>query len=156
MRAAVMDAEALVFGSGHPAVAEQIAIIFLNSRGEELWAEHYMVLQPFTKEGLSAVTGVPLWDVERAVRGYHKVTGDSYIHPEGPAWDALKRHIKEEIFFFSAKVYAKGPELEVSLFDGDVQVEDLAAHGCPKYPPGIPHDPLEECRFFARWAPLHK
>jgi hypothetical protein len=152
---AVVDAEALVIGRVIN-IVEQIAFVLYDVDGVEVWAEKHFIEQPHDAPTLAAMYGVDRDVVDRAIDGYLMITGDTdYVHNSSVGherWADVRKHIHRVFHHHAARVYAKGPALETSVFYGAVQITDLASFGCPKYPLH-PHDPLKECRFFAQFIP---
>lgn len=152
---AVIDVEALVLGSVIN-VVEQIAFVLYDIDGTEAWSEKHIIFQPHGVADLSKMYGVPRQTVQRSVDAYTRITGDANpvhsnprIHPK---WCHIRRHILKACRDHAAAVYAKGTQLENSVFYGTINFLDLAWWGCPKYPLAV-HDPLLECRFFAQFIP---
>ena len=151
---AVIDVEALILGNVIN-IVEQIAFVLYDIDGAEVWAEKHMITQPHTGEELSKMYSVDMGVVQRSVDAYRRITGDDPIHRDPRAferWSDVRKHIQKACHDHALSVYAKGPSLEISVFYGAIDFQDLAFFGCPKYPLS-PHDPLKECRFFAQWIP---
>lgn len=151
---AVVDVEALILGNVIN-IVEQIAFVLYNLDGVEVWAEKHMIEQPLNGDELSRKYGVDREIVQRSLDAYERITKDNHIHPKNSGyekWATVRNHIKKAFTDHAAKVYAKGPALEISVFYNSVTIDDLALYGCPKYP-GKVHDPLNECRYFAQFIP---
>lgn len=151
---AVIDVEALMLGPVK--VVEQVACILLAaSTGCEVFAEKHMVYQPFDAAGLCAHYGQPPEVVKRAIDGYILVTRDNPVHNDpriNPSWSAVRNRIRKILRRRAIKVYAKGAALERTVFGTSMEIQDLEWYGCEKYPLPV-HDPLLECRFFAKFIP---
>ena len=151
---AVIDVEVLLLGPVK--VVEQLACIIMSSTdGKEVFSEKHIVYQPHDKENLILRYGQPESVVQRAIDGYTMVTQDNFVHDDPlihPSWSAVRNRIRKILRRRAIKVYAKGAGLERIVFGSSLDIDDLEWYGCPKYP-GMIHDPLEECRFFAKYIP---
>lgn len=151
---AVIDVEALLLGPVK--VVEQLGCVIMSaSDGAEVFAEKHMVYQPYDAEGLVRHYGQPPEVVRTAMDGYTMVTGDDPLHDDParfPSWSAVRNRIRKILKRRAIRVYAKGAALERTVFGSALEIFDLEWTGCPRYPEKI-HDPLEECRFFARFIP---
>lgn len=151
---AVIDVEALVIGS-IVNVVEQVAFVLYDLDGREVWAEKHWIYQPYDCLGLTMLYGVQPSIVEKSMEAYRRITGDEPVHADAlrfTRWADVRRHVQRSCRFHAAAVYAKGIQLESSVFYGTIDFRDLAWWGCPKYPLAL-HDPLSECRFFANYIP---
>jgi hypothetical protein len=153
---AVIDVEALLIGPRIKLV-EQVAFILVSpSTGQELLAEKHMVYQPLGVAELVSTYGQPKEVVEAATSAYTRITDDvNFVHADPmtyPSWSATRNRIRKILRRRAIKVYAKGAALERAVFKDSLFIDDLEWSGCPKYPLSV-HDPLLECRFFARFIP---
>ena len=151
---AVLDVEALMLGPVK--VVEQVAfVLFSLDTGKEIYCEKHMVYQPYDVAGLTAQYKQPLATVQKAVDNYCRITGDNYVHDNpasNPSWSAVRNRVRKILRRRAVTVYAKGAQLENTVFGTALGIRDLEWWGCPKYPESI-HDPLLECRFFGRFVP---
>jgi hypothetical protein len=155
---AVIDIEALVLKATQTRVVnivEQAAIILVDINGYEVFAAKYMIYQPKDLMEISNEYTIPYKTVVGSALAYTTITADNYLHNNKNnylEWFAIRNHIKRICKDYAAKVYAKGTLLENSVFYGEIVFHDLAMWGCPRFPYEI-HDPLAECRYFARYIP---
>lgn len=151
---AVVDVEAICLGTVY--VVEQVACVIMSAAtGNEIFAEKHIVFQPHDRDGIVAVYNRPKEEVDRGVDGYIKVTGDNPVHNDPSIhvpWNAVRNRLKKILRRRAYRIYAKGAGLERKVFGEAVPIWDLEWYNCPKYPEKI-HDPLKECRFFARYIP---
>jgi hypothetical protein len=137
-------------------VVEQVGFVIISaSTGREILAEKHIVYQPKTTDELIQYYNQPREIVEFSVNAYRRITGDNPVHDDPtnqPIWSAVKTRIRKIMRRRAIKVYAKGASLERTVFGKAFEIDDLEYYGCPKYPMEI-HDPLEECRFFAKFIP---
>jgi hypothetical protein len=151
---AVVDVEALMLGPVK--VVEQVACVIMSAAtGKEIFGEKHIVYQPFNAEGLLNHYGQPPEVVQKAIDGYTHVTHDDPVHDDPlihPTWSAVRNRIRKILRRRAIKVYAKGASLERTVFGSTLEIQDLEWWGCPKYPEAV-HDPLLECRFFAKYIP---
>lgn len=155
---AVIDVEALILGSVK--VVEQVACIIISAANKnEIFAEKHMVYQPFDATGLVEHYRQPPSVVHKALYGYKLVTNDDPVHDNPaihPSWSAVRNRIRKILRRRAINIYAKGASLERTVFGSCLEIKDLEWTGCPVYPYQV-HDPLEECRFFAKYVPeLHQ
>jgi hypothetical protein len=167
---AVVDVEALLLGPV-VRVVEQVGFVLISAEtGAEVLGEKHIIYQPYDTAGLCAHYGQPLPVVEWAVSAYKRITGDDPVHTDpgqNPSWSAVRTRIRKICRRRAIKVYAKGAALERTVFSGAFEIADLewcvdcvrklnfhllCRTGCPKYP-GLIHDPLCECRYFAQFIP---
>jgi len=151
---AVVDVEAIVV-PGIINIVEQIAYVLCDQNGMEVLAEKYFVYQPKSESDIAAEYGIPLEVVRKSADAYRSITGDEPIHSDKSKyteWAVVKRHILEILKERAYLIYAKGINLENSVFNGELPLRDLAWWGVPKYPYQV-HDPLDECRFFSKYIP---
>jgi len=152
--AMIVDLEALVFSGGTaPPVAEQAAYVVIDDAGEEVGAGFFSVRQTMGPRDIAVRFGMSRSAMDAAVEGYCRVTGDRDIvhsmHGE-PTWHDVRHHL-ERTAAACDWVFAKGATLERRLLPGiAMRIVDLEWFGCPRYPARV-HDPLAECRFFARF-----
>jgi hypothetical protein len=92
-------------------------------------------------------------EIEKAIYGYQLVTGDDYIHPDGIPYYKARSIVLDLIRRYGATVWAKGATLERRVFGSVFNIYDLEDFGCPKYPYGYNHNPLNECMYFAQFVP---
>lgn len=151
---AVIDVEALLLGKVN--VVEQIACVIISAAsGKEVFSEKHIVYQPYGERGLVSKYGETVERVRRAIDGYKLVTCDNHVHDDpvkNPPWNAVRNRLRKILRRRAIKVYAKGADLERSVFGHTMNIQDLEWYGCPKYPKRI-HDPLDECRFFSQYIP---
>lgn len=151
---AVIDVEALMLGPVK--VVEQVACVIVSAAtGKEIFAEKHMVYQPHNAEGLVRHYGQPMEVVQRAIDGYVMITHDDPVHENPmihPTWSAVRNRIRKILRRRAIRIYAKGASLERTVFGSSLEISDLEWYGCPKYPEAV-HDPLLECRFFAKHIP---
>lgn len=152
---AVIDVEALILGP-IVRVVEQVGVVLVSaSTGEEIFGEKHIVFQPYDETHLSWWYQQPPEVVRYASFAYRRITGDDPLHADPmmhPSWCAVRTRLRKILRRRAIKVYAKGAALERTVFGRSFEIDDLEDTGCPKYPEAI-HDPLEECRFFARYIP---
>jgi hypothetical protein len=151
---AVIDVEALILGPVK--VVEQVACVIISaSTGLEVFAEKHIVYQPYDANGLVQHYGQSMETTMIAIDGYVTVTHDNPIHDDSrihPSWGAVRNRLRKILRRRAIKIYAKGANLERIVFGSTLDIDDLEWFGCPKYPEKV-HDPLLECRFFARYIP---
>jgi hypothetical protein len=155
---ATIDVEALIIGPTTK-IVEQVAFVLTSaSTGEELLAEKWMVWQPNDIMGLCNWCRQPLPSVARAVRAYVDITHDEPVHNDPTihySWSAVRNRVRIILRRRAIKIYAKGAALERDVFNHSLDIhdlEDVQDPKCEKYP-YMPHDPLEECRWFAKFIP---
>jgi len=150
----LIDVEAVLMGKIK--VVEQVAIVIMSmSTGDEVLGERYMVYQPMTAEELAQHYGKPVQMAQKSAEAYTRITGDTIVHDDpatNPTWSAVRNRVRKICRRRAIRVYAKGAELERSVFNGAFPIDDLELYGCPKYP-GKLHNPLDECRFFSGYVP---
>lgn len=152
--AAVLDIEALVMENF--VLVEQIGLLIVDYTGRELYAKKFIIQQPYGVDQIQIKYSLEKDTVEKAIKGYTLVTGDNYIHPKSRqtySWKNAKEEMREYIRQYKPTIWAKGAALERRVFGKEYLIYDLEEYGCPKYPYGKFHDPLDECRFFANYIP---
>ena len=136
-------------------VIEQAAYIVVNQDCEiVLWGK-YIVEQLMDVKELMTYFQSDFDTVHKAMQGYFRCTRDfRFVHNASDClpWNVVKTTIENISANVAAKTYAKGALLEDAAFDGRIAFEDLNFCECPKYPYS-PHDPADECRFFAMFIP---
>lgn len=147
---AVVDIEGIVLSKG-PCIVEQLGLVIVDGDNQEIVGRKYWVRQTLSAEDISAKYGVDMETVARGIQGYVRTTGDAqYVHKRGIPWSLVKSDVLGMIARTGATVYAKGAGLERRVLN--IPILELVDYGCPKYP-GEQHDPLSECRFFAKYIP---
>ena len=156
---AVIDVEAVIIhpmkGGAPVNVVEQVAIVLIDNWGREVLGEKHMVYQPMDNLQLAAAYGATLADVKKSSEAYNRITGDGFIHKDVrryERWSNVRKRVMKLCRDHALLVYAKGIALETAVFYGELEFQDLAWTGCPRYPLAL-HDPLQECRFFAQYIP---
>ena len=154
----VVDLEALVIAP-QMYVIEQAAYVVVDANCNEVSSGRFCVKQTEDSAALVRKFGLPSAEpVETAIDNYVACTGDPhYVHDddESVSWSWARGFISELSRRFVATTYAKGISLEQKAFGHRITFVDLAWYGCPKYQRPL-HDPLDECRFFARYIPQLK
>lgn len=151
---AVIDVEALML-DGIKVVEQVACVIMSSSTGKEVFGEKYMVYQPYDLSGLVSHYGQSYDQTKFATEAYSRITGDNPVHDDPyihPPWSAVRNRLRKILRRRAIEIYAKGADLERTVFGPSMTILDLEWWGCPKYPLQI-HDPLEECRFFAKYIP---
>jgi hypothetical protein len=143
----IVDVEAIVLPNTN--IVEQVAFVHLDPRNNELFSNKFIVIQQLGVSDICAKYSLSVPVVEKACNNYSRITGDGIIHQEGHRWCDVRAYMIELCCEPSVFTYAKGATLERKLFGRYFPVYELEEFNCPKYPYPI-HDPLEECRFFAR------
>lgn len=130
-------------------IVEQVGFVHLDVFNNEIFGYKFIVTQQLAVLDIAARYGLSAEVVKRACANYSKITADSIIHNEGHRWCDVRSYIAQLCGDPYVCAFAKGAALERRLFGRYFPIYELEDFQCPKYPLPI-HDPLEECRFFAR------
>lgn len=169
----IVDVEALVLtipnysGVGSPKkkiyIVEQAAYLLYDREKNVCGEGHFFICQPDTDEMLAKKYNVPIDVVQKSIENYERITGDHYLHDNSSNgddddeqyydWCSVRKGITKNALD-ARHIYAKGINLERSVFYGSFKIWDLGVMGCPCYPEAI-HNPLKECKFFLTYAPVY-
>lgn len=139
-------------------IIEQAAYILVNEKCEVVLMGKFRIHQPMTLNEMTKYFNKDIDIVRKALNGYIECTMDSnFIHDttDCVTWIEAKEHIQKISNTMASKTFAKGALLEQTAFGDAIHFEDLNYYNCAKYP-YRPHDPFDECRFFAMFIPYLK
>jgi len=152
---AILDIEAVMIGKGVD-VPTEAALLLVDAdtrdvRGSWKWE----IWQPHSPLRLAQIHGLDERKVFASVRVHERLTGKRVRHVRRglPGWPEVRQKILDIITGHGVVwTFSRGPQLERRLFP-ELRILDLQGFGCPKFPAGRTHDPLDECMFFRDFVP---